>query len=75
MREVPTAFIVARGPVVADELVAWMAARVAPYKRILRVELVEQIPKSPSGKILRRQLADRERATRAHELLRAATAA
>ena len=73
--EVPKAFIVPRGPVAHDELMAWMAGRVAPYKRIHGVEFVEQIPKSPSGKILRRQLADRERATRAHELLRAATAA
>jgi acyl-CoA synthetase (AMP-forming)/AMP-acid ligase II len=59
--EVPKAFIVPRGPVAPDELMVWMAARVAPYKRIRRVEFVEQIPKSPSGKILRRQLVNRER--------------
>jgi acyl-CoA synthetase (AMP-forming)/AMP-acid ligase II len=59
--EVPKAFIVPRGHVAADELMAWMGERVAHYKRIRRVEFVERIPKSPSGKILRRQLADRER--------------
>jgi acyl-coenzyme A synthetase/AMP-(fatty) acid ligase len=35
---------------------------VAPYKKIRAVELVEEIPKSPSGKILRRVLIERERA-------------
>ena len=73
--EVPKAFIVPRGPVVSDELMAWMAERVAPYKRIRRVEFVEQIPKSPAGKILRRQLADGERAAHALEHPPAAAAA
>jgi acyl-coenzyme A synthetase/AMP-(fatty) acid ligase len=61
--EVPQAFIVPRGPVAADELMAWVAERVAHCKRIRRVEFVERIPKSPSGKILRRLLVDREHAT------------
>ena len=39
-----------------DELMAWVAERVAPYKRIRAVEFIETIPKSPSGKILRRVL-------------------
>jgi acyl-CoA synthetase (AMP-forming)/AMP-acid ligase II len=46
----------------ADELTAWVAERVAPYKRVRRIEFVDQIPKSPSGKILRRLLVERERA-------------
>ncbi len=58
--EVPKAFIVTRARVAAEELMAWEAERVAPYKRIRRVEFVEQIPKSPSGKILRRLLVERE---------------
>ena len=37
---------------------AWVAERVAPYKRIRAVEIVDEIPKSPSGKILRRLLRD-----------------
>jgi acyl-CoA synthetase (AMP-forming)/AMP-acid ligase II len=44
-----------------DELMGFVADRVAPHKRIRRVELVEQIPKSASGKILRRQLIEAER--------------
>lgn len=58
--EVPKAFIVLRSPASAEELIAWVAERVAPYKRVRRVEFVEEIPKSPSGKILRRLLLARE---------------
>jgi acyl-CoA synthetase (AMP-forming)/AMP-acid ligase II len=58
--EVPKAFIVLRGSVSADELVGWLGERVAPYKRVRRVEFVDQIPKSPSGKILRRLLVEKE---------------
>ena len=40
----------------------YVAERVAPYKKLRAVEVIEQIPKSPSGKILRRVLVERERA-------------
>jgi acyl-CoA synthetase (AMP-forming)/AMP-acid ligase II len=60
--EVPKAFVVARGDISGDDLLAFVAARVAPYKRIRRIAFVDQIPKSPSGKILRRILVERERA-------------
>jgi acyl-CoA synthetase (AMP-forming)/AMP-acid ligase II len=56
--EVPKAFVVARDEVVPDELMAWVAERVAPHKRIRAVEVVDTIPKLPSGKILRRLLRD-----------------
>ena len=59
--EVPKAFVVPAGDLDPDELMAFVAERVAPHKRIRRVEFVEQIPKSASGKILRRQLIDAER--------------
>jgi len=36
--------------------------RVAPYKKVREIEFVEAIPKTPSGKILRRELIERERA-------------
>jgi acyl-coenzyme A synthetase/AMP-(fatty) acid ligase len=41
---------------------AWVAERVAPHKRVRHVEFIDQIPKSASGKILRRVLIDRDRA-------------
>jgi acyl-CoA synthetase (AMP-forming)/AMP-acid ligase II len=63
--EVPKAFVVLRAPALEDELIGFVADRVAPYKKIRRLELIEQIPKSPSGKILRRVLVERERESRA----------
>lgn len=44
------------------ELLDWVAQRVAPYKKIRRLEVVDRIPKSSSGKILRRLLRETERA-------------
>jgi acyl-CoA synthetase (AMP-forming)/AMP-acid ligase II len=59
--EVPKAFVVRRGDVTEEVLMAYVAARVAPYKKIRALEIIDQIPKSPSGKILRRVLVERER--------------
>jgi acyl-CoA synthetase (AMP-forming)/AMP-acid ligase II len=60
--EVPKAFVVVNAEMSAGELMEWVAGQVAPHKKIRRVEFVEQIPKSASGKILRRILVDQERA-------------
>ena len=61
--ELPKAFVVPAGEALdADALMAWVAERVSPQKRVRLVETVEEIPKSPSGKILRRVLVERERA-------------
>jgi acyl-CoA synthetase (AMP-forming)/AMP-acid ligase II len=60
--EVPKAWVVARGPMTASEVTDFIALRVAHYKRIRHVEFTESIPKSPSGKTLRRVLVERERA-------------
>jgi acyl-CoA synthetase (AMP-forming)/AMP-acid ligase II len=59
--EVPKAFLVTRSPVSVEEVLNFVAARVAPYKKIRRVEFVENLPKSPAGKLLRRVLRERER--------------
>ena len=59
--EIPKAFVVPSAPLTPEEVTAFVAERVAPYKKIRAVELVEEIPKSPSGKILRRLLVQRER--------------
>ncbi len=61
--EVPKAFVVRRDAELdADAVKAYVAERVAPYKKIRHLEFVEEIPKSASGKILRRLLREREAA-------------
>jgi acyl-CoA synthetase (AMP-forming)/AMP-acid ligase II len=61
--EVPKAFVVATEgkQLDPDEVKAFVAARVASYKQVRRIELTDAIPKSPSGKVLRRVLSERER--------------
>ena len=59
--EVPKGFVVLKSDATADQIMAYVAERVAPYKKLRAIQIVEQIPKSPSGKILRRVLVDRER--------------
>jgi acyl-CoA synthetase (AMP-forming)/AMP-acid ligase II len=59
--EVPKAYVVRGADVSEDELIAFVAERVAPHKKVRALEFVEEIPKSASGKILRRVLVDRER--------------
>ena len=46
-------------PVEADELIALVADRLASYKRPSRVVFVPEIPRLPSGKVLRRVLKER----------------
>src|SRR5581483_6509304 len=62
--EAPKAFVVLKPErqASADELLAFVAERVAPYKKVREVEFVSAIPKNPSGKILRRVLIEQERA-------------
>jgi acyl-CoA synthetase (AMP-forming)/AMP-acid ligase II len=59
--EVPKAFVVTKEAASAEEIMGFVAARVAPYKKIRRLEFVEQIPRTAAGKILRRMLYERER--------------
>lgn len=59
--EVPKAFIVLKILAGDEEIIQFVADRVAPYKRIRQVEFVSEIPKSPAGKILHRILRDKER--------------
>jgi len=62
--EIPKAFVVLRPTeeATAEEIMQFVADRVAPYKKVRELEFVETIPKSLAGKILRRELVDRERA-------------
>ena len=65
--EVPKAFVVLKADDVSratrgDAIMGWVAERVAPHKRIRHLEFIDQIPKSASGKILRRVLMDKDKA-------------
>jgi acyl-CoA synthetase (AMP-forming)/AMP-acid ligase II len=65
--EVPKAYVVlkpdeASRAASAGAIMSWVAERVAPHKRIRHLEFIDQIPKSASGKILRRMLIDRDKA-------------
>ncbi|WP_058833480.1 AMP-binding protein [Luteimonas abyssi] len=54
---VVTAFVRRSGPVTEDELDAWCRdSKLANFKRPRRFVFVEEIPKSPVGKLLRRKL-------------------
>lgn len=61
--EVPRAFVVRQVTGAGDcmdidpaELMAWVAERVAPYKKIRMVDFLNSVPKSNTGKILRKDL-------------------
>jgi acyl-CoA synthetase (AMP-forming)/AMP-acid ligase II len=63
-QEIPKAFIVAApdSGLTEDEVKAFVAEHVAPHKKVRRVEFIDAIPKSTSGKILRKELRAREAA-------------
>ena len=58
--EIPRAFVVVKAgqSVTAEEITAYMTDRVSTYKVIRDVVITDAIPKSASGKILRRLLRD-----------------
>jgi acyl-CoA synthetase (AMP-forming)/AMP-acid ligase II len=57
--QVPKAFVVLRSQTSIEDIQSFVACRVAPYKKLRYVEVTDAIPRSPSGKILRRVLASR----------------
>ena len=58
--EVPVAVVVAADALDEAALIDWAAQRSAPYKRLHAVRFADAIPRTPSGKLLRRVLAERE---------------
>lgn len=56
--EIPRAFVVLQqgASLSADELMDWIAERVTPYKKVRAVTFLDEIPKNPTGKILRKDL-------------------
>ena len=60
--EVPKAFVVRKDPTLtAEALLAWASGRLAGYKTLREIAFVDAIPKTASGKILRRLLREEER--------------
>jgi long-chain acyl-CoA synthetase len=63
--EIPKAFVVLKpeykNKITAKEIIEWCRERISGYKRIREVEFVEEIPRTPSGKILRRVLRELEK--------------
>lgn len=62
--EIPKAFVVAApdAGLTAEDVMAFIAGQVAPHKKVRRVEFIDVVPKSTSGKILRKDLRAREAA-------------
>jgi acyl-CoA synthetase (AMP-forming)/AMP-acid ligase II len=60
--EVPKAFVVVQPgtELSAEEVMTFVSGNVAPHKKVRQVEFIESIPKSSSGKILRKDLRDQE---------------
>jgi acyl-coenzyme A synthetase/AMP-(fatty) acid ligase len=56
--EMPCAYVVLSRDASERELIDHVAARVPPHKRVRRVSVVDEIPRTHSGKILRRVLRD-----------------
>jgi acyl-CoA synthetase (AMP-forming)/AMP-acid ligase II len=60
--ELPKAFVVPApdSDLTADEVIAFSKEHLATYKQVRIVEFIDEVPKSLSGKILRRELRDRD---------------
>ena len=59
--ETPVAFVVARegvDPATAEDLKQWLNARVGKTQRVAGVRLVDELPRSAIGKVLKRELRE-----------------
>jgi acyl-CoA synthetase (AMP-forming)/AMP-acid ligase II len=54
--EVPLAFVVAEDGTTADEVQAHLTGLLAAYKRPQRIRFIEEVPRNPAGKILKKAL-------------------
>jgi O-succinylbenzoate-CoA ligase len=56
----PLAVLVSSDPnLAADDVIAFCKGKLAPFKTVKAVEFVDEIPRNPSGKILKRDLRER----------------
>jgi long-chain acyl-CoA synthetase len=55
--ELPVAFVVLSSPSAdADGIREWVNERVTPYKKLREIRVIDEIPVSAAGKVLRREL-------------------
>jgi long-chain acyl-CoA synthetase len=54
--ELPVAFVVLGREAEPDEIQEWVNQRVTPYKKLREVRVIDEIPVSAAGKVLRREL-------------------
>jgi 4-coumarate--CoA ligase len=64
--ELPKAYITLKpgleeSTAIGEEIIAYVKEKKVRYKWVKEVEFINEIPKSPSGKILRRILRDKEK--------------
>ena len=56
--ETPVAFVAVKDAVAADEIRSWVNARVGKTQRLADLQIVEALPRSHIGKVLKRELRD-----------------
>ncbi|KAJ7945729.1 4-coumarate:CoA ligase-like protein [Quillaja saponaria] len=68
--EIPMAYVVRKtgSNITAAQIIDFVAKQVAPYKKIRQVDFISSIPKSPAGKILRRELVSHALSSRSSKL-------
>lgn len=59
--EIPAAWVVlnSKAKESHEDIISYVASTVAQYKRVRLVQFVDSIPKSPSGKIMRRLIKEK----------------
>src|SRR3954454_2461317 len=54
--ELPVAFVVLQDDTAPADVLEWVNARVTPYKKLRDIRVIDEIPVSAAGKVLRREL-------------------
>jgi long-chain acyl-CoA synthetase len=57
--ETPVGFIILRGATSPQDVLQWANARLGKTQRLSAIEIIESLPRSAIGKVLKRELRDR----------------